>query len=187
MECLEDARTQAKSDGDRFSEYMANEYLTIVELERGENEAAYQYASKLVDIGERMREGSERPFSLALLAVCHYSLTQEDAALESTLHELRAADAKQRLAFVLNRSAIYYLEHGELQKAFQYATEALEMARVMERPSELLQAYINLEQVHHRDKCIAPESYREKIQQLSTGSVAGWVRKRSENLLQQQV
>jgi hypothetical protein len=61
------------------------------------------------------------------------------------------------------------------------------MARVMERPSELLQAYINLEQVHHRDKCIAPESYREKIQQLSTGSVAGWVRKRSENLLQQQV
>jgi DNA-binding SARP family transcriptional activator len=185
VECLEDARTQAKSDGDRFSEYMANEYLTIVELERGESEAAYQYASKLVAIAERMREGSERPFSLALLAVCHYSLTQEDAALESTLHELRAADAKQRLAFVLNRSAIYYLEHGELKKAFQYATEALEMARVMERPSELLQAYINLEHVHNRDKRIAPESYREQIRQLSAGSVAGWVRKRSEDLLQQ--
>jgi DNA-binding SARP family transcriptional activator len=183
VELLEDARTRSKAEGDRLGEYMANEYLAIVELERQDCAAAHEYARNLVEIGERVREGSERPFSRALLAVCHHGLMREDHALLAALQELRIADAKQRLAFVLNRAAIQYLGRGEAQKAFELASEALCLARIMERPSEELQALINLEQVHRIEARIAPDSYREQIERLAAGNVARWVSKRSAELL----
>jgi DNA-binding SARP family transcriptional activator len=133
VELLEDARALSKAQGDRLSEYMANEYLTVVEMERHNYAAASDHACSLVDIGERIREGSERPFALALQALCRYAIDGDDLALAPALGELRVADAKQRLAFVLNRAAIEYIERGQLQKAFDYASEALDLARTMER------------------------------------------------------
>jgi predicted ATPase len=183
---LEDARSMSKSSGDRLTEYLANEYLTIVEMERRDCAAAHDYASSLVEIGQRVREGSERSFALALQAVCHYGLTDDDTDLEPALNELRTADAKQRLAFVLNRAAIQYVEHGELQRGFDCANEALQMASIMERHSEMLQACLSLERVHRDDASIAPDSYQAQIEQLAAGTVARWVRKRSEELLAQQ-
>lgn len=186
VEYLEDARALAKSEGDRLSEYMANEYLTIVEMERHNYEAAYGHACSLVDIGARIRDGSERPFSRALQAVCRYAIGGEDQSLEPSLQELRIADAKQRLAFVLNRASMLFLDRGAMQKAFDHAFEALELARTMERPSEILQACINLERIHRKNAVLAPRSYCDEIRQLATSDVARWARRRSEDFLCEQ-
>jgi DNA-binding SARP family transcriptional activator/tetratricopeptide (TPR) repeat protein len=183
VDFLEDARTLAKSDGDRLSEYMANEYLTIVEMERDDYEAAFGHACHLVDIGERIREGSERPFAHVLQAVCRFAIAGEDAALEPALRELRIADAKQRVAFVLNRASVLYLENGKVQKACDYASEALELARIMERPSEILQACITLERIYRRDAGVSPHSYSDQIKLLANGDVARLVKRRSAEFL----
>ena len=183
---LEDARAMSKACGDRLTEYMANEYLTIVEMERRDCAAAHNHALALVELGTRVREGSERPFAEALRAVCHYGLTDDDSALAPAIEELRLADAKQRLAFVLNRAAIQYIEHGLYNQACQHASQALELARIMERPSEILQALISLERVHRADPSIIPQSSRDQIKQCVQGGVAGWVRKRSDELLAEQ-
>jgi len=186
VDYLEDARALSKSRGDKLTEYMANEYLTIVEMERRDCFAAHDYATALVEIGARVREGSEKPFAESLRAVCHYGLTDDDSGLEPALLALRQADAKQRLSFVLNRAAIQYIEHNLLERGYQYASEALELARIMERPSENLQAMISLERVHRQDPGLAPQGYSEQIRQAARGGVAGWVRKRGEELLAQQ-
>jgi len=186
VDFLEDARTQSKTSGDRLNEYLANEYLTIVEMERRDCEAAYEHVCTLVAIGEKMREGSERPFAEALRALCHYGLTGEEGNLADALEELRMADAKQRLTFVLNRAAIQYLELGLPDRAHAFASEALELARVMDRPSEVLQAYLSLERVHRCDASLAPESSVEPIKQLAAGAVARWARERSDELLQEE-
>jgi hypothetical protein len=96
---------------------------------------------------------------------------------------LRAADAKQRLAFLLNRAAIHDLQRGELQSAFAYASEALLLARIMERPSELLHAYITLEYIHRSDSDLALDSVCKEIERLAATGVAGWVKARAQLLL----
>ena len=185
VERLEDARARAKADGDRLSEYMANEYMAMVELDRGDYDAAARYTRNLVDIGERMREGSERPFARALQALCHWHLTGEDRELEPALQALRVADAKQRLAWVLNRTALCALERGHIPTAYACASDALVLARVMERPSEVLLACITLERIHDADPDQAPDSHRVEIEQLLAGSVAGWARAHGEALLRE--
>jgi DNA-binding SARP family transcriptional activator/predicted ATPase len=185
VERLEDARARAKADGDRLSEFVANEYLAMVELDRGDYVAAQRYTRNLVDIGERMREGSERPFAQALHALCHCHLTGEDHQLEPALQALRAADAKQRLAYFLNRAARCALEHDRVQAAYAYASDALELARVMERPSEILLACITLERLYRSDPGTAPVSHRDEVEQLTASSVAGWARARGEALLRE--
>ena len=186
VEMLEDARALSKAQGDRLTEYMANEYLTIVEMERRDCSAAHRHASALVEIGENLREGSERPFAECLRLLCHYGLTGEDGGLESAMEVLRLADAKQRLSFVLNRAAIQYLEHQRLDCARAAAREALDLAQTMERPSEVLQALVSLQWVHCQEPAIEPESHATQIRQLAAGQVAGWVRKRSKVLFEGQ-
>ena len=123
---------------------------------------------------------------ISLHAVCSYGLSDDDSGLEPALTELRHADAKQRLSFVMNRAAIQYIEHGELRRGRDCAAEALELARVMERPSETLQALISLERIHRADAQLVPESQLAQIQEASASGVAGWVRKRFEELLDEQ-
>jgi tetratricopeptide (TPR) repeat protein len=183
---LEDARAMAKTSGDRLTEYMANEYLTIVEMERRDCVAAREYANSLVDIGARIREGSERPFAESLQAVCRFGLSGDDTGLGEALVELRHADAKQRLAFVLNRAAIQYIEHQQLQRGQECAAEALELARVMDRTSETLQALLSLERIHRMDVQLEPVSHLDQIEEIAADGVSGWVRRRLDELLVQQ-
>ena len=179
IDCLEDARTQAKTEGNRVSEYMANEYLTIVEMQRRDCEAALDYARNLVDIGARMREGSEKPYAAALQAVCHYSLEDDDSELGPALEGLRTADAKQRLAFVLNRAAILYYEKQHMQQSSDCAREALEMARIMDRPSAMLEACLTLEAIHRAAPGVETESRMDEINRLAAGDVPDWLRQRA--------
>ena len=68
---------------------------------------------------------------------------------------------------------------GPTQKSRLVVTKA----RVMERPSEILQALVSLERVHRADPALEPASYREQIDQAAAGGVAGWVRKRCDELM----
>jgi DNA-binding SARP family transcriptional activator/endonuclease III-like uncharacterized protein len=183
LDHLEDARTICKTRGERFDEYLANEYLTIVEIERENFPAALQHADTLVEIGSRLREGSEYPFALAIQALCNYGLRGESAYLEGHLVAVRQADAKQRLAYLLNRVAMLEINRGAHQQALRRSEEALQLARLMERPTEILLAYINVASILLIINQLKAEPHLKTIVELSRGAVATWARERAERLL----
>ena len=152
-----------------------------------ENSSALARVFERLASGQRINHASDDPAGLAiaesLQAVCRYSLSDDDSGLEQALVELRHADAKQRLSFVLNRAAIQYIEDSQLERGRECAREALELARVMERPSETLQALLSLERIHRADSQLEPASYLDQIEQIAAGGVPGWVRKRLDELL----
>ena len=180
---LEDARTLCKAQGDRVGEYLANEYLAVIEVERGDFSAAMGRCRTLLEIGSRLREGSERPFAEAMKALCHCGLSGEDAGLEEILRSLRQADAKQRLTFLLNRGAMLDIRHGRLARAADRAGEALQLAQLMERPSEILQAHISLAEILGQQGDPERAVHLAAVEQLAAGQVAQWARERAEAFL----
>jgi DNA-binding SARP family transcriptional activator/tetratricopeptide (TPR) repeat protein len=183
VDYLEEARTLCKARGDRLSEYLANEYLAVVEIERGDYAAALSRCQGLLEIGARLREGSEYPFARALQALSRYGLDGEDGDLESSIAEVRAADAKQRLGFLLNRAASLDIRHGRLEAALARASEALELAELMERPSEVLLARVNIEHIRRGGRESEGAEDLAGIARLSEGAVAQWARERAAALL----
>jgi hypothetical protein len=110
----------------------------MVSIHRRDPEEACQHAKELAAIGEKLREGSERPLGRAMLALCRYQKGEADhrAALEAALQELRDVDAKQRLAFVLTQAAAIESERGELESAAARAAEAEAIGAILQQPSE---------------------------------------------------
>jgi tetratricopeptide (TPR) repeat protein len=139
-EFFQESRTLCKSAGDRLNEFLASEYLVIIELQRGCYEVARDRAKQLVALGEKIREGSEKPFADALLGLCNYAIDNDSAELDIALEALRATDAKYRLAYILTRTAVIDCQRGRRQEAVEHATEALEYAKILERPTEMLLA-----------------------------------------------
>jgi DNA-binding SARP family transcriptional activator len=182
VDYMEDARTLCKTQGDRIGEFLANEYLTLVEIDRGDFDAALRRCRLLLDIGARLRDGSERPLAEALERLCRYGLEGSDEGLDESLQALRLADAKHRLAVVLNRAAMLDIRGGRLDPARQRGAEALELAKLMERPSETLYAHINLAQAHAADGG-EPDAHLAAVAELAGGQVAGWVRDRAAGLI----
>ncbi len=185
VEHFEDARTLCKSRGDRLSEYLANEYLAIIEVERDDFATARERCKCLLEIGSRLREGSELPFARALESLCRYGLEGSDTGLDDALAQLRAVDAKQRLAFLLNRAAILDLGSGRPETARARAREALQLATLMERASELLQAHITLHAAQRELDQGDAEGHVGAIRQLASGSIAIWVRSRADRVLKE--
>src|SRR5690606_28341251 len=107
----------------------------MIELERGRLDAARIYCAMLIDIGGRLREGSEAPFARALDALCGYALDGAGGALDVALEELRIVDAKHRLAYTLTRAALIDLDRRQLDAAVARAAEALEYAEALDRPT----------------------------------------------------
>ena len=89
-------------------------------------------------IGEKLRDGSERPLGRAVLALCRYRKDEVDCrrALDDALQALREVDAKQRLAFVLTQAATIESERGELESAAARAREAAQLGEILQQPSE---------------------------------------------------
>lgn len=135
---FEEAWAIAKKRGDRLEEFMSLEHLVMVSIHRRDPDEACQHAKELATIGEKLREGSEGPLGRAMLALCRYQKGETDhrAALEEALQELRDADAKQRLAFVLTQAAALESERGDLQSAAARAAEAEAIGRILQQPSE---------------------------------------------------
>ena len=135
---FEEAWSIAKRRGNRLEEFMSLEHLVMVSIHRREPDEACKHARELADIGEKLREGSEAPLGRAMLALCRYQKGERErrSALEEAIQELRDADAKQRLAFVLTQAAAIESERGELESAAARASEAEAIGRVLQQPSE---------------------------------------------------
>ena len=137
VELFKESRTMCKMAGARVDEFQANEYLMMIEFQRGNYREARDYCETLESIGEKLRVGSEGPFAKAATALCDYALTDNGEALEPALEDLRQVDAKYRLAYILTRAAQLDCERGRLDDAERRATEALEYATLLHRATEM--------------------------------------------------
>ncbi len=135
---FEQAWMLAKKTGNRLQEFMALEHLVMTSIHRRDPDEACRYAKELAVIGEKLREGSERPLARAMLVLCRYKKgeIEDRSGLEEALQELRDVDAKQRLAFVLTQAAAVEAERGNLQSAATRAAEAEKLGRILQQPSE---------------------------------------------------
>jgi DNA-binding SARP family transcriptional activator len=140
------ARDLSCGHADRLAEFQALENLVILELQRECYRVAESCADELIVIAKKLREGSEAPFAHLLAALARYAGGDDEILprLEATLEELRLADAKHRLAYALTRTAEIDLRHGRPSSAHTRAEEALRLAQLLQRPSELVLARATL-------------------------------------------
>jgi DNA-binding SARP family transcriptional activator len=184
QEFFQQARTLAKSAGDRISEYQSNEYLVMIDLERGDYRTARDRCKDLIDIGTKLRFGSEGPFARALSAICTYAIDAQGDNLESAFGDLREADAKHRLAYALTRAAMIDLERGQYKTAIERANESLENAGVLDRATDMLLAHVVLARAHQAiDDEAAFKRHAASIAAFDPGRVAEWARIRAEEAL----
>jgi hypothetical protein len=149
----------------------------MMEIERGRHDAARTHCAAMIELGERLREGSERPFAYALEALCGYALVDDGTALESALVQLRAADAKHRLAFTLTRAARIDLERRRPGAAIARASEALACAEALGRPSEIVLAHAVLAEARRSTSDLAGFSaHVAALARFEGVPVAAWAR-----------
>lgn len=133
------ARMLARSRGDRLSEFFALAHTVVVEIERERYAAALALCGELVAIGQKVRDGSDSPFSATLEALARYGTGDSTAiaALDDAIEELRLADAKHRMIYALTRAARIDVARDELERARGRAQAALDLARPLDRPSDV--------------------------------------------------
>jgi DNA-binding SARP family transcriptional activator len=182
-ELFNEARTLCKSAGDRVTEFQANEYLTMLDLQRGEWLQARERCNELLMLGSKLREGSEGPFARCMLGLCNYAVDDEPEGLVAGLADLRLADAKHRLAYVLTRAAMIDCERGRVDSATERAREALECAALLERPTEMLIANAVLSHAGRKlgERRVAEAHVRE-VERLASAGAAAWTREIVEKL-----
>lgn len=181
---LKDARTFCKAAGDRVNEFMANEYLMMIDFERGRFGEARERSEVMVEIGDKLREGSEGPFAHAVAGLCSYAIDDAVEGLEGGLDELRVADAKHRLAYILTRAAQLDLERDRLDSAMARAAEALEYATILRRATEMLLAHAILALANRRlNNNDEAASHEVAVAGLAESGVAEWTAPHVEALL----
>jgi DNA-binding SARP family transcriptional activator len=133
------ARTLARQDGDKHSEFLALEHLATLELARGRLEETLSISRELLDLAEKMRHGSELPFASALNALCRCALGDEAAMpdFDRAIEALRLADTKQRLAMIAMAAANHCLASEQQERGMRLAEEALAAATLLSRPSDM--------------------------------------------------
>ena len=184
VDCLEEARSSYKANGERISEYQALEYLVMIEIERNRFDDAQYRCRQLTRLGEKFNDGSERSFAQALSALCHYALSKDDTLLDQPLADLRVCDAKHRLSYTLIRAALIDLNNQRPDKALVRGEEALAYTELLKRPSEQMLAHLVLAQAYqHQQQEAASAKHIEAIDQLDKHPVAGWARERAVQLL----
>ncbi len=183
-EHFKDARTLCKAAGDRLCEYQANKYLMMIDFERGNYAAALARCTTLLEISGKLREGSEAPFARAAESLCRYAIDDHAAPLALALWELRRADAKFRLTYILTRAALLDLERGRLEDAATRAEEALTYAQTLERATELMLAHSVLAECNRAaGNTPAHQLHAAAVAELHQEPVAAWARNRTVNLV----
>lgn len=181
---FEDARDLSQQERDRDLEFQTVEHLVYVALARADLDRAQNLCEDLVRLGARLREGAEAPYAAVLAALVGHALTPSSDRLDAALADLRASDAKHRLAYALAHAAEIDLERGALGSARVYATEALAHAEVVARPSEQARAHAALAQIAAAaGDADALERERVALQDLTAYPIAADVRTRVEAIL----
>jgi len=179
-----EARTLAKSAGERISEYQANEYLVMIAIERGDFALAGNRCRALLEIGSKLRQGSEAPFAQALDAICRYAGGADADGVRIALDELRAMDAKHRLAYALTRAALIDLARGDARLAVERGSEALQHATVLERATDMLLAHVVLARAYRAlEDSAAAGQHAQRIGELESAQVAEWARQQAREAL----
>ena len=174
IELFKESRTLCKSAGMRIDEFQANEYLMMIEFQRGRYEEAKAYCATLESIGEKLRVGSEGPFACALTALCDYAIHDTSDTLDLALEELRVVDAKHRLAYTLTRAAQLDCERGRVDTAARRAGEALEYANLLDRATEMALARAVLACTCRARGDAAAAEHEAAVADLETSGVAAW-------------
>jgi predicted ATPase/DNA-binding SARP family transcriptional activator len=179
------AKELSLRQGDRTGEFQALEHLVVLELERGRPEAAVVLCRELIEIAAKLREGSEAPFARCLAALASADSGQEVVEqLENALESLRMADAKHRLAYALLRATHGDFRRREIEKARARGEEALRLAEILERPSEMVLAHATLLRCALlRSDRERAEHHREALRQVNLSHVAAHARKLAERTL----
>lgn len=138
---LERAVALARAASNHWREYECMLALATVEFEQGRFDDVLRHVSEVADAARRMGE-SQVPFADALAALARQRLGQTDAgaAIEASLAALRQRDAKAHLAYALNEAATLALGAGAASVATRLASEALEAALVVRRPTQIARA-----------------------------------------------
>lgn len=180
-ELLQEAWTISKAQGNRIDEYLANEYLFMIDLERNDHAGALRRCQTLLTLAEKLREGSELPFSQALNAMLQYAAAGESPQLETALQDLREVDAKHRLSYVLNRLAFLNIEQGAFAEALSHANEALVCTRELGRASEMMLARTALATAYQAlGQTPQLQEQIVALKEMKTLGVARWARVRAD-------
>lgn len=149
-ELFEQARLEARRERDAMGEFLALEHLVVLRQQEDAWTESRSLAMELDALGSKLREGSEAPFARALLAFCRLALGEDEseADLEAAAGDLRLADAKLRLAYVLTRAARRDLDAGNARRAKERAAEAHDAASSLGRPTETVLAGLTLARAH---------------------------------------
>ncbi|HVM95423.1 MAG TPA: hypothetical protein VMT89_03490, partial [Candidatus Acidoferrales bacterium] len=166
------ARDLCRKEQDHLGEFRALEHLFWLEVQSQHFDEARRLCAELVRIADRLREGSEIPFARTLAALCHYAANDEAGAdLEAALLVLRNADAKQRLASVLNCAAAIDLDRGKCSLARKRAEEALLLSCALERRSDAAVARVVLARAAAAENDAA--TLQRQLSELRDGAVRG--------------
>jgi hypothetical protein len=139
------ARELCRREQDRLGEFRTLEHQVMLELESEHFDEARRLSAELVEVGARLRDGSEAPCARVLAALSRYMIDDAVAPeLDAALGELRTVDAKQRLAWALTRAAEVDVRRGRAPLATDRASEALRLAQLLERPSDVALARVAL-------------------------------------------
>jgi hypothetical protein len=124
---------------------------------------------------------------LALDALCHYAIADDAAPLERALGELRAADAKQRLAYTLTRAALLDVERNRPRDAITRASEALGYAEALDRATEIVLAHAALARARQAVADTAGYArHMAALKSFEQTPVAHWARERARAVAAQE-
>jgi len=146
---LEEAAQLARERDNHWAEYECLAALSRLDLESGHPDGVLRRDPKLRGVADRLGEGSDLPFAVALRELAAVAgrgdaapgpSGEEGDRLDRALAALRAADTKGRLAYALNMAAEQDLRKGAVERAIERAAEAREAASAVGRPVQMARA-----------------------------------------------
>lgn len=113
--------------------------LPMIELERGDPQAALERCGPLLEVADQFGPGAEAPFAAALQALAESACQGESAGqpVDQALARLRDADSRALIAYVQNVAAGLDLAAGDTASACTRSREALQAATLVEDCSEV--------------------------------------------------
>ncbi|MCB9933535.1 MAG: AAA family ATPase [Planctomycetes bacterium] len=142
---FERAQSLARARGDRVSEFQVLDHRLLLELERGNTDAALPLAKELLEIGQKLRGGSEAPCAAVMLDVARQAAGQDaQSEFERDVAQLREVDAKQHLLHALIQMAALDVRQARTGQAAARATEALQLAELLQRLTDAAAARLLL-------------------------------------------
>lgn len=186
VQAFDEARLLSREHGERLAEFCAVEHRVMLEIDRGGHEAALGLSESLADLGQRLRAGAEAPSGRALLAFVRLLCGQaeDDEALVAAIAELREADAKYELSFLLTRWAQHALDSGRARQAQQLASDGLEVARALGRASETALAHaVLLQCAREQGDAASRDQQLAELETLSRRDLSLTARRRVESAM----